>query len=988
MNCFFNASLCCAVLAESIANITDVMDNSTQVTSTKQLRKISMSKVNTVEVNLIGKIFRKPSVNATSEAIWFSQNGTTTAHFSLQNMRAFACVDEAVLGNQLRFDVDGTEIKTVFLKKNATTEFLKVVNGAISLLIQDYLRKIFAEFDALVVREYPRDSWAQKIEDLLSELYQHYQRQPSLWEKYLPAPVIEHVKFLLQFYSADMASLRAYHESYQLKERNNFFDLVEANPLTQDQRLGVLRSNDRNMVLAAAGTGKTSVMVAKALDLIDRQLAEPSEILVLAYNRTAANELKERLASKAAKGNISLISEPHISTFHALGRQILRESRISTEISVFTEDSYKLRQWATKWIYEYISTDPARVFDFIELTTPPVDAFKFETKSEYENFLRDNEFRTLSGEKVKGYQELLIANFLHVNQIEYEYEAQYVTKRRLDVGFDYRPDFHIKETNIYIEHYGTDRDGKTRPDIDTTKYNDIIIKKRALHEECDTILIETFHYEWQENMLLTGLKTKLAEAGIECKPMSPHEIFKNLNDQHELGSWSELIVKALQSIRVERLNKKSVLERLKKANIHNAEKITEILNELHEGYINELKRQNAIDFDDMIIRAIQTMQDGTYVPRWKYVLVDEFQDISAARMEFIQSIIAKGPFPSLTVVGDDWQSIYRFSGGKLELTTRFGELVGDYTLTKLQKTFRYNNSIADTAGKFIMENPEQYKKDIDTHHKVTEPQVYLLDDKVRVQNGVYERAREIVGKIRQHEPSASIAIIARYNYLLDETKQVLWKANFKEKIDFWSFHKSKGLESDYCILIGFFQGKRGFPNENRDDAVIEALLPSLDSYSHSEERRLLYVGITRSKKKCYIIANPTAPSGFINELLAPKYNLNIVSETFSNRYRSMFKCPHCESGYFRLVKGQFGHFYSCSTGLGCNVGKARVCEKCEAPSVDMRSHSRCKNPNCGHELKICERCGRLMKRRQGQYGEFWGCSGYGLKEDKCTHTSN
>ncbi|WP_440887849.1 UvrD-helicase domain-containing protein [Vibrio sp. WZ-1] len=159
-------------------------------------------------------------------------------------------------------------------------------------------------------------------------------------------------------------------------------------------------------------------------------------------------------------------------------------------------------------------------------------------------------------------------------------------------------------------------------------------------------------------------------------------------------------------------------------------KYSALLDALHQGYVKELQHQNAIDFDDMIIRVIQVINNDEYQPEWKYVLVDEFQDISAARMEFIKSIISKGPQPSLTIVGDDWQSIYRFSGGKLELTTRFDEMIGPYSLTKLQKTFRYTNSIANTAGQFIMENPEQYEKHIKTHTVVDQSQVFLLDDKV------------------------------------------------------------------------------------------------------------------------------------------------------------------------------------------------------------------------------------------------------------------
>lgn len=945
-----------------------------------------MTDARNIEVNILGKILGKPSVGVSSEAIWFERGGARTNSFPLNAMKAFASLDDSLLGKRLRFAFNGSDVSSGFLKRTGASDSLDLINESILNHILDYLRHVFAEFNVFVVREYPRDSWIHKIESLISELHIHYHRQPLQWKKYLSSSVIEHIELILSFYPLKIESLRNHHEKIQLEKRLQFFDSVENNPLTHEQRLGVLRSNDRNMVLAAAGTGKTSVMVAKALDIIDRELADPSEILVLAYNRAAADELKERLLSKATKGNIALVTQPYISTFHALGRQILREAHIPTEMSVFAEDSHKLKQWVTKWIYEYVSEDPTRVFDLIELTTPPVDAFTFKSKAEYEKYLRDNEFRTLGGERVRGYQELQIANFLHVNQIAYEYEAQYVTKRRIEIGFDYRPDFHIKDTDIYIEHYGVDRQGNTRPDIDARSYVQTMREKKALHEECGTILIETFHFEWQEKTLLKGLKAKLAAAGISCNPMTPDEIFVKLNGQQTIGTWAQLMTKALQSIRVERLNKDAIFKRLNAAKIHNSEKYSELLNELHKGYVSELKQQNAIDFDDMIIRAIQVVQEEDYVPKWKYVLVDEFQDISAARMEFIQSIIDKGPKPSLTVVGDDWQSIYRFSGGKLELTTRFDELVGHYTLTKLQKTFRYNNSIAKTAGTFIMENPEQYRKDIETHTKVSESQVYLLDDKIGNQDGAYERTLEVVRKIRQNVPNASIAIIARYNYLLDESKQTLWKADFKKNIEFWSFHKSKGLEADYCILIGFFQGKSGFPNENRDDAVIEALLPSLDHYPHSEERRLLYVGITRAKIKCYIIADPTAPSEFIMELLAPKYELNIASEAFKEHYQRMFKCPHCESGYLRLIKGQFGDFYGCSSGLGCSVGKARVCVKCAAPSIDMRSKSRCNNPNCGNEMKICELCGRPMKIRQGKFGEFWGCSGYGITQDQCTHT--
>lgn len=940
-----------------------------------------------LRTNFIGKIFGIDSLDIEGDKLLSKRKGKVVSSISLENCKSFAIHKKGIFGGRLILDENGHEKIFNFLKSDGEVEFLDSLNRVIANSICKYIISTFNFFTKHVFDEFPRDSKLDLLANLCAKMSNAYKNQEHLWRNFIDDEILSKAELLISHHPLNSNALRASYETVYLEKRKTFFDCVESNPLTIEQRLGVLRSNDKNMVLAAAGTGKTSVIVAKALDLIDRKLAAPTEILILAYNRDAAEELQDRLLDKAKKSSIDLDTSPQISTFHALGRKLLRELNISTHLSIFTEDEFKLKQWVTKWIEEYLKQDSSRVYDLIELSIQPVNSFEFKTKAEYERYIRDNEFRTLNSDLVKGYQELQIANFLFVNRIPYTYEAPYVSKRRIDVGFDYKPDFYLDGTNIYIEHFGVDRHGKTRFDIDSKKYVESMNSKRALHKEFETVLIETFHYEWCENTLLSGLEEKLRAQSIKLDPMEPNEILEKLNNEGHIANWSELLKKALQAIRVERLTKESIYGRFEHAKIHLPEKYANLLDALHQGYITELRNQNAIDFDDMVIRAIQVVAQGKFKPEWKYILVDEFQDISAARMEFIQVLIEKGPHPSLTVVGDDWQSIYRFSGGKLELTTRFGELVGAYTETKLQKTFRYNNSIAKTAGLFIMENPEQFKKHIHTHSKVNQPQVFLLDDKVGNQHGIYERVVEVVQKIRDNDPAGSIAVIGRYNYLLQEARQALSNSSLHRGVNFWSFHRSKGLEADYCILIGFFQGKSGFPNENRNEAIIEALLPSLDSFPHSEERRLFYVGITRARHKSYIIADPTAPSDFITEILSPKYELNIVSKAFQEQYRKIFKCPNCEEGYLRLVNGKFGEFYSCSTGFGCKVGKARICEKCRSPSIDKRNASVCNNISCGNTIKICEKCGRPMKIRSGKHGQFWGCTGYGIKDDQCRNTS-
>jgi len=843
-------------------------------------------------------------------------------------------------------------------------------------------------FSQLAINEYLRDSSIPNLDTSIIPLINNYISSKSGWDKYLSTKCISWLEeYKSCFPLKDNAeTVRNTYERRILNERKSFYDKIESNPLTEEQRLSVIRDNDRNMVLAAAGTGKTSVMVAKALDLLANDSVDISEILILAYNNAAAKELRERVVLRSKYAGLDYNDDLQISTFHSLGRKILGKCKVPTHMSVLAEDTKKFDKWVYDWLISYISSSSQAMNNFIAIHFRPADPFEFKTNAEYERFIRDNEYRSLNGDLVRGYQELLISNWLYLNGIEFEYEARYVTKVRIDIGYDYKPDFHISNSNIYIEHFGIDRKGGTRADIDAVSYNASMRNKRVLHKEHGTHLIETYHYDWCENNLEKSLEHQLSLYGIKPSPISDEEKFEALNKSGVIDNGAKVLQKSLKAIRAEQLNASGIIERLNSKKIPFADKYAEIFSSLHDEYVNQLSITKTIDFDDMIIRASKCVSDGYFSPRWKHVLIDEFQDISGSRMDFIKHLINKGPTPRLTVVGDDWQAIYRFSGGKLELTTRFADLVGSNTLTKLQKTFRYNNSIADTAGTFIMENDEQYKKYIKTHTKVYDSQVYLLDSKINSKiNSMPLKTIQIIKKIREKDPTSSIAILSRYNYLIKETKEEVNANKLQGNVKFWTFHGSKGLEADYCILIGFAQGKTGFPNENKEDEVVEALLPSLDSYPYSEERRLFYVALTRAKQKSYIIADPTAPSDFINELISPKYDVHIVSDTFKEAHRKIFKCPCCSDGYFKKLDGKFGDFYVCSSKQAC-LNKPRVCKSCGSPSIDNAHNSICRNPYCGNKQKICPKCARPMALRDGKFGQFYGCSGYGLKDDQCKQT--
>lgn len=939
---------------------------------------------NVISTNFIGKLFGSyKAINLQEDSVLITKKNGDELLISFAELADFPKVSLNPFGAKLCFDID-TETHTFrFLNKAETKTAHKKLLDKSSGILGARVNTALSFFHKHCIERYLRDSKIEEAESTLKSVLDKYSSSENVWKIHLDKKTIDSLDGASSLLPLEEQKnrLRESYEARNLKHRSVFFDQIESNPLTQQQRLAVLRDNDRNLVLAAAGTGKTSVMVAKALNLIDSGAADNDDILILAYNNAAAKELKERVMLRGEPFGITEESIPTISTFHALGKRILREAGHKTYLSEFTEDPLKLEAWVNRWIVDYIQSSPRAMRNFIELAYQPISAFDFETKAEYDAYIRDNEYRTLQNERVKGYQELVIANWLFMNGIEYKYEAPYVSKRRIEIGFDYSPDFHFTGTNIYLEHFGIDRQGNTRVDIDKEKYNLDIKRKRALHDECGTQLIETYHYDWVEGELENRLSELIRSVGLEIKPKSFEEMFKALQEAGFISEAGKRYLKCLQAIRVERLDSSSTLLRLEQNKIVHAKKYTELLDDMHTAYVTELREQDRIDFDDMILSAIDAVSSGSFTPKWKHILVDEFQDISMARMDFLKALISRGPNPTFTAVGDDWQSIYRFSGGKLELTTRFEELVGSHCLTKLEKTFRYNNSIAETAGTFVMENPEQYKKSVITHHNVDTPQVYLLDNDTSIE----ERVAQVISAIRKNDTSGSIAVLARYRYLLTNTREALAAQRTTHNIKYWTFHGSKGLEADYCILIGFFQGKTGFPNMNKEEAVVEALLPSLDSFPHSEERRLLYVALTRAKNKSYLIADPMATSAFINELLTPKYNLHIASKAFEERYRKIFKCPQCTDGYLRLLKGEFGEFYRCTSGHSCTI-RPRVCSSCRSPSIDQQDKSVCNNVSCANTMPICNICGRPMRLRQSKYGEFLGCSGYGIKEDQCKNT--
>lgn len=294
-----------------------------------------------------------------------------------------------------------------------------------------------------------------------------------------------------------------------------------------------------------------------------------------------------------------------------------------------------------------------------------------------------------------------------------------------------------------------------------------------------------------------------------------------------------------------------------------------ILPLLHR-YQHELAEQEHIDFDDMIEQAAELVRQGRFTVPWRYILVDEFQDISGPRAHLLQALREGAPELSLFCVGDDWQAIYRFSGGDVTLTTRFADTFGASRITRLDKTFRFNNQIEQVASRFVQQNPEQLAKTLTTHTQSASPCVHVLPVNADSQIDVISR---LLGQIAAEQPHASVYLLARFRFSLPD-KPVLnrWRKRFPGlHIATQTLHAAKGKEADHVIMLGLGCGKYGFPPEQNSTALLDSLLPKADTFPYGEERRLFYVGLTRARQQVFLLADAQQPSVFIKELTATGY---------------------------------------------------------------------------------------------------------------------
>ena len=730
------------------------------------------------------------------------------------------------------------------------------------------------------------------------------------------------------------------------------------NPLTNEQARAVATDEDATLVLAGAGTGKTSVIVGKVAHLVRNQDVSPDEVLVLAFNRKAADEIRGRLLGD--------LSEAHVHTFHSFGRRVIAESESAPSISKLAEDDLALKR-AVDTIIGDLLNDPDQskaVIDFIVYHHAPYrSAFEFDTLGEYEEYIRDVELRTLSGDLVKSFEELEIANYLTEHGIEFRYEDPYelpTTTRRYR---QYQPDFFLPGHGIYIEHFALDRHG--RPPPGWRGYAEGVEWKRSIHSRHGSTMVETHSWQHRQGILLDTLRRRLEEAGVRFEQVPRQTLVRKLG-QERTSRLAGLLATFLNHVKSSGLSSETLRARSRQTGDRRRnQRFLDVFEQVRARYQELIAAEDALDFHDLINLAAEHIREGRWKPQYRYVLVDEFQDISAGRMALLQALKRKDV--AYFLVGDDWQSIYRFAGSDVGLLRDCGDMLGHVEERTLSRTFRFADGILDPSTAFVKRNPEQTQRPLLPASGAEDEGIAIVADSSRA-GGVARALQDIESKSRGQQ--RTVLTLGRYRQRRNELPAPPRRGSLR--VEFSTVHGAKGREADYVMVLDLNDGRWGFPSKVEDDPLLELVLPpaSGGGYPFAEERRLFYVAMTRARIGAYLVTDPVHPSTFVTELLRGSYELRQIGDLAP-------ECPRCSRGRLRPSQNLISLICSDSS---CDH-RAPRCPSCDAGYALIGERvASCTNQGCRRPPTVCPRCGLgVLRVIDGRFGPFRGCTEYGSK---------
>lgn len=855
-----------------------------------------------------------------------------------------------------------------------------------------------------------------------AETLTYYCEKNSLSEKWVRRFLDYFVEFSdLSKVPSSIAKHDASFISSHLASDKEYLDTIlkKVDPVVQldeEQRKVVLSDEDYTLVIAGAGAGKTTTVAAKVRYLVEKQHIDPEKILVISFTNKAVGELREKI-NKALK-----IKCP-VTTFHSTGYAILRKQDPAGKN---IRDGGFLFNIVNNYLKGNILEQPELVDKLILFFGSYFDApYEGDDLNSFFNYISKADFSTLKGnmseyteeiinkrtgnrvsivhETLRSAQEVKIANFLYLNKIDYSYEKPY-KYNILRTHKPYTPDFTITQGDhiAYIEHFGITQDGRNNrySQEELERYKAAINDKVSLHQQHGTELIYTFSSYNDGRPLLEHLKEELIAHGFTLDIRSSKEVFDKIVSTEEnkyILKLVKLVCTFIQNFKTNGFTTEKFFEWESQTTNERTKLFLDVCQQCYLEYAKRLKQQHAVDFEDMIndsARFLREQKKSGVKLDFKYIIVDEYQDISRQRFDLTKAL-SEVCDAKIIAVGDDWQSIYAYAGSDITLFTKFKKTFGYGEELKITRTYRNAQEVIDIAGGFIQQNDSQLKKALVSPKRITNPviiQTYTeeVDRKQYEGKGgkyflIGKTVEDAIETILADNPKSSILLLGRYGFdafNLSKSANFIYAPNDGSvrsqrfpnvKIEFMTVHRAKGLGFDNVIIINARNELYGFPSQIQDDPVLKYVVRDDHSIEYAEERRLFYVALTRTKNRVYIITPEQHPSVFVKELIRDYPQVSVtgqLNDQSTDDQSNIKNCPIC--GYPLQLR------YKPHYGL-----KLWICpnepEICDFMTNDLR----------GGDMSIikCDECqdGYLIVR-EGKAAPFLGCTNY--KDDKtgCNRT--
>ncbi len=757
------------------------------------------------------------------------------------------------------------------------------------------------EFRALVASSRPTELSALLIEP---EIEAHLARQDAATQEAVAAwrrPMAEVA-----------AGIHQWHVARELEASRHFFDTVEKSPLTPEQIQAVVCFDNRVLLIAAAGSGKTSTMVAKAGYALQQGYFAPERMLLLAFNNDAAAELRERLRTRLTPLGLPA-EQVTAKTFHAFALDVIGAATGKKPSLASWIEAGRDQEVLLEMIDQLKRSEPSfriawglfrMVFDqdlpdFEQEEANP-DTADLETGRKG--------FRTLKGDVVKSRSEVILANWLFYNGVDYRYEEPYKIDTADAQHRQYKPDFYLPGPDVYLELWGLNALGEPRKDF--VGYKEGMAWKRSVHAAHGTTLLETTWADVRSGQAFLYLEEALRQHGVQLAPDPDRETpgTKPLDTTRLLRTLRSFLTHAKSN----RLPPADLRQRLKEAKAdgfrYRHELFLRIFERVQARWEQRLRAEGCIDFDDMLNQAADCIERGLWENPFELVMVDEFQDVSQARARLVAALVAK-PGRHLFAVGDDWQSINRFAGADVGVMTGFEARFGPSVILRLETTFRCPQTLCDISSSFVQKNPSQIQKNVrSAKQDVAAPvRIVRVKSEHQTSSAIAARLAEIAREHRPGERPTKVYVLGRYRRDVENMPPLRDKGPLR--VEFVTVHSAKGLEADHVIIPGLSSDRLGFPSQVADDPVLKLAMPGGEDYVFAEERRLFYVALTRARQTVTLITVARKESAFITELVRD-FGLPVINADGATGTSGL--CPKCSQGFLVPREGPYGHFLGCS----------------------------------------------------------------------------